>query len=308
MLRPAHVLLPCLIAAGLVAQPAPKAAPALPANLWMRMTEDLTRMDNEVDGRVGVYVRGLDSPETFSLRGDEVFPTASTIKVAILLELYRQAEAGRLRLTDVYEVQSRDLVEGSAILGNLTPGTKLSLRDLALFMVVVSDNTASNLLMERVGLEHVNTTLRGLGLGKTQLRRKMMDLHAAQAGRENLSSPHDLGELLVVIQGGKLLSEASRADLLRLLVTPKDGFLTRLLPEDLVVANKPGTLVGVRNDVGIIFVKGRPFVLAIMSSHLRDERQAEDAIARMARRAAACFEMAGATSPEGRVFGPLLVH
>ncbi len=308
MLRPAHVLLPCLVAAGLVAQSGPKAAPAMPAALWTRMTEDLTRMANEVDGRVGIFIQGLDSPETFSLRGDEVFPTASTIKVAILLELYRQAEAGRLRLTDVCEVQSRDLVEGSAVLGNLAPGTKLSLRDLALFMVVVSDNSAANLLMDRVGVEQVNTTLRSLGLEKTQLRRKMMDLPAAQAGRENLSSPRNLGELLTFIHGGKVVSEASRADLLRLLVTPKDGFLTRLLPEDLEVANKPGTLAGVRNDVGILFVKGRPFVLAIMCSHLRDERQAEAAIARMARRAAACFELAAATSHEGRVFGPLLVH
>jgi beta-lactamase class A len=130
----------------------------------------------------------------------------------------------------------------------------------------------------------------------------------AQAGRENVSSPRELAELLLELQGGKTLSLASRTDLLRLLCTPKDGFLTRLLPEELVVANKPGTLPGVRNDVGIVFVQGRPFVLAIMGSHLRDERQAEEAIARIARRAAASFEVAGAASPEGRLFGALHVR
>ena len=86
---------------------------------------------------------------------------------------------------------------------------------------------------------------------------------------------------------------------MHLLSTPKDWFLSRLLPEDLPVANKPGTLPGVRNDAGIIQVKGHPFVIAMMASHLRDERQGEAAIARIAQRAAACFEVAGAASPGG---------
>jgi beta-lactamase class A len=117
-----------------------------------------------------------------------------------------------------------------------------------------------------------------------------------------------LAELLAVIQRGSFLNQDSRTDLMRLLKTPKDGFLTRLLPEDLAVANKPGVLPGVRNDAGIIFVKGRPFVLAVMTSHLRDERQGEAAIARIALRAAAWFEVAGAASPEGRILSPLHVR
>jgi beta-lactamase class A len=306
-----------LLAAGPVWNQAPETVPASqPAPsvihpwLWSRMAEDITKIANDVDGRVGVYIRSLSSGETFALRADEAFPAASTIKLALLYELYRQSEArapGSARFQDAYQVQSKDLVEDSHILGNLVSGTRLTLRDLALFTVAVSDNSATNILIDRVGMDRVNASLERLGLRRTRLRRKMMDVQAAREGRENLTSPRELSELLGTIQGGALSAE-SRGDLMRLLSIPKEGYLTRLLPEGLPVANKPGTLPGVRNDAGIIQVKGHPFVIAVMASHLRDERQGEAAIARIAQRAAACFEMAGAASPEGRILGVLQVR
>ncbi|WP_243302221.1 serine hydrolase [Geothrix oryzisoli] len=302
----------CLSAQPPSAQAAP-AKPRLQPRLWTRMSEDITKIADEVDGRVGVFIRSLETGDTFSLHGEEVFPAASTIKLALLLELYRRPEEGqervpRARLSDEYLLQPRDLAEDSAILGNLTPGTRLTNRDLALFTVVVSDNSATNILIDRLGMARVNATLERLGLKNTHLRRKMMDLQAAREGRENLTTPRELADLLGAIQRGPDLAPEARADLMRLLRTPKDGFLTRLLPEALPVANKPGVLPGVRNDVGLVLLKDRPFLIAVMTSHLRDERQGEAAIARIALRAAACFEMDAATSPEGRVLGPLLVH
>jgi len=281
--------------------------------LWSRMTEDITKIAAEVDGRVGVFIRNLETGDTFSLRSEEAFPAASTIKLALLLELYRQNGAGkeepaRARLSDEYLLQPRDLAEDSAILGNLAPGTRLTNRDLAVFTVVVSDNSATNILLDRLGMDRVNTTLARLGLKTTRLRRKMMDVRAAREGRENLTTPRELADLIGAIHHGPILAPEARVDLMRLLQTPKEGFLTRLLPEELSVANKPGILPGVRNDVGIVLLKDRPFVIAVMASHLRDERQGETAIARIALRAAACFEMAVAASPEGRVQGPLHVH
>ncbi len=288
----------------------PAAAPAPSSWLWSRMADDLTRLAGKVDGRVGMFLRSLDTGETFSLRGDEVFPAASTIKLALLLELYRQSEGGQgmARLSDEYLLRPQDLVADSSILGNLAAGTRLTNRDLALFTVVVSDNSATNILIDRVGMDRVNATLAGLGLRNTRLRRKMMDVLAAREGRENHATPRELVALLAAIQGGPSLNRESRADLLHLLGTPKDGFLTRLLPEDLPVANKPGTLPGVRNDAGIIYVKGRPFLIAVMTSHLRDEREGEEVIARIARRAAECLEVAGAASPDGRIFSALHVR
>ena len=311
------VLSACLLAAAALGLPAQVPEAHRPASLaqtqpllWTRMSEDITRLASEVDGRVGVYVRDLETGASFSLRGDEVFPAASTIKLAILLELYRQAQGGpgQASLADAYVLQPGELAADSALLGNLSAGTRLTNRDLALFTIVVSDNSASNILMDRVGMARVNATLDGLGLPKTRLRRRMMDLQAVKEGRENHATPRDLAELLAAIHQGPLLNPASRADLLGLLRTPKEGYLTRLLPEELSIANKPGSLPGVRNDVGLLTLRDKSFVVAVMTSHLRDERQGEAAIARIALRAATCFDAAGATSPEGRLLRPLLIH
>src|SRR5207302_9240070 len=110
----------------------------------------------------------------------DIFPQASSIKITVLAELYRQAQQGKLKLTDLYTVQASDLVPDSDIMNGLTPGvTKITLRDLATIMVAVSDNSATNVLIDRVGMDNVNSMLDSLGLSHTRLRRKMMDLKAA---------------------------------------------------------------------------------------------------------------------------------
>jgi beta-lactamase class A len=302
MLRSFRACALCLVAAaGLRAQGTPSWA-------WSRMTRDVTRLADAAEGRVGVFIQSLDTLETFSLRGDQVFPAASTIKLALLLELFRQCEKPGTSLADTYILDPRDLAEDSAIMGNLAPGTRLTLHDLALFTVVVSDNSATNILIDRVGMDRVNGALEALGLTRTRLRRKMMDAKAAREGRENVATPRELARLIAEIHRGPTLSPASRSGLMRLLSIPKESYLSRLLPDGLVVADKTGSLQGVRNDVGIVFVKGHPFVIAVMASHLRDDREGEAVIASIARSAAAWMELAGATSPEGRVSGTLEVH
>src|SRR5207245_4060797 len=124
-------------------------------------------------------------------------------KIAVLAELYRQQQQGAgggpnpAKLTDPYTVNAADLVPDSDIMGGLTPGvTRLTLRDVATRMIAVSDNSATNVLIDRVGMESVNAMLAGQGFSATRLRRKMMDLKAAQQGRENVASPRELAQLL----------------------------------------------------------------------------------------------------------------
>ena len=138
----------------------------------------------------------------------------------MLANLYLQAQSGRLTLTDLHTVQSSDLVPDSDIMGGLTPGiTRATLRDLATMMVAVSDNFATNVLIDRVGMENVIAVLDSLGLEHIRLRRKMMDLEAAKQGRENISTPRVMMRPLEAIYRGKALNQESTAAFLKLLLS-----------------------------------------------------------------------------------------
>src|SRR5260370_33643771 len=237
--------------------------------LWQKLHEELRGVAQKLDGVMGVAVKDLTSGETFFINGDEIMPQASSIKIAVLANLYLQAQRGKLKLTDEYVVRKEDLVDGSELMLGLTPGvTRLTLRDLATMMVAVSDNSATNVLIERVGLDNVNAMLAGVGLHTTRLRRKMMDLKAASEGRENVSTPREMMTLLANIYGGKLLNKEMTADFFKMLATHKQSAMLDGLPSDAVSANKPGELEAVRNDSGIVFVKDRPYVLCVMTTYL----------------------------------------
>jgi beta-lactamase class A len=308
-------LIVCLLAvvAGARAQPAaPSQAPNEKTQvLWQKLGARITEVDRDLDGVLGVAILDLNSGQEFLLHPDEVFPQASSIKVAVLAELYHQAQqsaqgmAGKAKLTDLYTVQASDLVPDSDIMGGLTPGvTRITNRDLATLMVAVSDNSATNVLIDRVGMDNVNALMDGLGLSHTRLRRKMMDIKAAAEGRENISTPREMMVLLESIYRGKVLNQQLTDDFLTLLSTHKSSFLPRDLPEGLRIANKPGELEGVRNDSGIVFVQNRPYIICVMTSYLRGERAGEEAISKISQAAYQMFDRLGRASEYGRVVSP----
>ena len=294
-----------MLLAAASAQTTISTAAAKQAVLWQKLESTISDIDHNLDGVLGVSIKDLTSGQSFTLRGDDVFPQASSIKIAVLVELYRQAQAGKLKLTDLYTMQSSDLVADSDIMGGLTPGvTKITLRDLATMMVAVSDNSATNVLIDRVGMENVNAMLDSLGLTHTRLRRKMMDLKAAGEGRENISTPGEMSALLEDIYRGKLLNREMADDFFKMLSTHKSSFIPRDLPDGLRIANKPGELEGVRNDSGIIFVQNRPYILCVMTTYLRHERDGEDAIGKISVATYQLFNRLARASEYGRVVSP----
>jgi beta-lactamase class A len=273
--------------------------------LWQKLEAQVQDVDQRLDGVMGVSIEDLTTGDHFFLHEDEVFAQASSIKITILANLYLQAQQGKLKLTDLYTVQSSDLVADSDIMNGLTPGvTRLTLRDLATMMVAVSDNSAANVLIERVGMANVNAMLDSLGLTHTRLRRKMMDLQAAKEGRDNISTPHEMMTLLDAIYHGKVLNKESTADFFAMLSTNKDSWIPLDLPADLKVANKPGSLEAVRNDSGIVFVEGRPYVICVMTSFLRNERDGEEAISKVSLAAWRMFDRLSRATEYGRVVSP----
>lgn len=270
--------------------------------LWDKLAAEIHDVDEHLDGVMGVAIEDLTAGDHFFLHEDEVFAQASSIKITVLADLYLQAEQGKLKLGDLYTVQSSDLVPDSDIMNGLTPGvTRVTLRDLATMMVAVSDNSATNVLIDRIGMANVNAMLDSLGLAHTRLRRKMMDLEAAKQGRENISTPREMMTLLDAIYRGKVLNKESTADFFKMLSTNKDSFIPRELPADLKVANKPGELEAVRNDSGIVFVEGRPYVICVMTGYLRNEREGEEAISQVSLDAWRLFDRLSRATEYGRV-------
>jgi beta-lactamase class A len=320
---------------------ASNAAPAAKQQLMWKLEAEIAQTDRELDGLLGVAITDLTSGQQLLHNADQVFPTASVIKLAVLAELYRQEEQGaagaakkvgaagaagpagaankagtakNARLADLYTVRKEDLVADSDILGGLTPGvSRITNRDLAQFVVAVSDNAAANVLIERVGMENVNALLDSLGLKQTRLRRKMLDLAAAKQGRENVATPRELAALLEAIFSGKVfekpLAQKSLADdFFKLLSSGRTHYKAYFraggIPDDVVIAEKEGQLEGVRADCGVVFVPGRPFVLCVMTSYLTDERAGEAAISRIAGAAYRTFDRLGRASPYGRIISP----
>jgi beta-lactamase class A len=267
-----------------------------------KFDKDVRAAVEALDGIAGVAVKDLITGKVFLINGEEVFPQASSIKIALLYEVFKRAEEGLLSLEEFSSLEESRKVAGSGILCYLGfPRISLSLRDLSVLMIVLSDNTATNLLIERVGMESVNARMESLGLKQTRLRRKMMDLKAAEEGRENISTPSEMMRLLEGIWRGKTIKDPQRNEVLKILSIPKDSPLRDGVPDDIAVAEKPGELEGVRCDSGIVELPGRPYILCVMTTYLKNDSLGNTAIAGISKIAYEHFRRLARSSEYGRV-------
>lgn len=269
------------------------------SELKAAFTRQLETIAAGVDGVVGYTVVDLTSGDRFERHATAQFPTASTIKIAILYELFKQLDEGRLTLDEVKPLDKRHVVGGAGTLQHLT-APALSLRDHATLMILQSDNTATNVVIDAVGAQAVTSRMAALGMGATKLQRRMMDLEAARQGRENLSSPADLARLLAILDRGEGLSRTSREAAVEMLKKRKSTPLTRGLPASVEAASKPGDLDGVRVDAGIVYVAGRPYVFVMMGAWLADEAAGERAITDASRAAFQYFDRLASSNAAGR--------
>jgi len=274
------------LGAALAAQSTPAAE--LKAKFERRVEEIAGRLD----GVAGYVFVDLTSGEKIAHLEREVFPTASTIKLAIVYELFAQASEGRIKLDETMTLDRTKAVGGAGVLAEMGTPT-LSIRDYAVLMVTLSDNTATNVLIDRLGMDAIGKRMQMLGLGATKLRRHMMDTAAARRGDENVSTPDEIARLL----------QAMPPEGIELLKKPKESRLRRGLPPGVATADKPGELDGVRVDAGIVYAKNRPYIFCVMTTFLRSETEGERAIEEIARAAYEYFSRLGA-GPIGRRIGP----
>lgn len=227
-------------------------------------------------GALGLVAVDLTSGERFAVHEDLVFPQGSAIKIPILMEVYKQAGEGKFKLSDLEWVRKEHQVGGSGVLKELGDATsELSIRDLAVLMILVSDNTATNMLIDLVGMEQINATLASLGLRHTRVQRRMIDPAASARDQENLSTPAEAARIMEVLYRGEFLSRQVCDEILAILRKPKRGGINAGLPREVPVAFKPGGIAGVSTEWAIVELKERPYVVVVMENYGLGEEAAE---------------------------------
>lgn len=256
---------------------------ALLASLWLLPTvsaqpsptqhikaQTETRLQSIVDttqGVLGLAAYDLKTGERFGINDDVVFPQGSAIKIPILMEVFKQAHEGTFDLNDRLSISEDAKVGGSGIIKELGTGSVFSIRDLCVLMIMESDNTATNVLIDLVGMESVNSTMQTHGLTKTVLQRKMMDTAARGRGDENLSTPNEAARLMAKLYRGDFVSSEVSDEILSVLHKTPGGRIAAGVPDDVSVPYKPGGIPGVSTEWALVELDTRPYVVVIMGNY-----------------------------------------
>jgi beta-lactamase class A len=245
----------------------------------------LAPLAKEHKGKVAIAVKNLSTGESYALNADEVMPTASLIKLAVMAEVYQQAKDAKINLGETVTLRKEDKVQGSGILtDHFSDGATFSLRDAVRLMIVFSDNTATNLVLDRIGVEATGKRMKEWGFPNTKIYAKVFKANTTTIDQEK-SKKFGLGSttanemigLLEKLQTGKLVDGAACGEMIEHLkkCEDKDKF-TRLLPDNAIVAHKTGSVNDVRTDAGIIYTSGGPVVVCVLTSENEDQRWKPD--------------------------------
>lgn len=214
-------------------------------------------------GVVGYSVSNLDTGERLSLRGDETFPTASLIKVPILVTLYDLAEQKQLSLDDPLTVLKIDQVPGSGVLQFMHPGMMLSVHDAAALMIILSDNTATNLVLDKVAIRRVWQKMEALGLPHSKVHSKVF-LRLASVAMDSsakyglgVTTPNEMAKLFELLAQGKAVSPAADSSMLDLLAKNADAESMQRGVEGLTVPHKTGATDSVRTECALFRLQSR---------------------------------------------------
>ena len=232
-------------------------------------------------GRVSLYAKDLATGETCAYQEDLPLVAASVIKLPILAEAFRQARDGLLSLDETVAVRPEDKLPSCGALTYLHDGLEVTLRDLCTLMIILSDNTATNIMIGRLGMEAINDGIRALGLRDTALRRKLFDAEASAKGIQNTVSARDMAALLERIFRGRCVSPEDDRQMLRILSDQRLNGKIPFFLHGYKIAHKTGEDDGITHDVGIVLGE-HPVILCFLSNETdvpQFERFIQDAAA-----------------------------
>lgn len=226
----------------------------------------------------------LPDGSRISHRGDELFHSASTIKIAIMIRLFRLVDKGEVSLNDTYVLKQEDKVPGSGVLQELHAGIELTLRDVLYLMMSISDNPATNILINIGGMDEINATMRELGMEKSILGRPMRGRPANPGEQENLATPNDFARMIEAIMDGSAASAESCVAMLEMLKLQSNSRrLGRFVPQGTEWGSKTGSYETVVNDVGFVMTKDGPLIASVFTRDVADMVAGEIIIAEITR-------------------------
>jgi beta-lactamase class A len=235
------------------------------SSIWVKLKNTLSNKVNDFEGVAGVAVKSLTSDNSIYINGDEIFPTASIIKIHVLTQLFSMEDKGEINLSKRIRFSTDMYGAGSGIIHYLENEPEFTILDIAILMMLVSDNTATNMCIDLAGIEETNILIQNMGLTKTKLRRKMMDPDAINRGDENVSTPSELIAMMENLYRGQPNPKVAEK-VLNIMSKSKSALLNKAIGPNIRVANKPGGMDKVRCDTGVVFLPNNPYIVSIMTN------------------------------------------
>ena len=246
------------------------------------MKEKVLAMLRDIPGKIGFYYKNLTTGEEWELNSAVPLMAASVIKIPVLTEVFAQLEAKNADKSEIYEIKSEDKLPSCGALNYMHTGLAVTLQDLYTLMIILSDNTATNLLIKKFGIENINRRMRSLGLEKTTVNRLLFDASDAARGKENYISAKEIGILLEKMYRGELVSPAASAEMLGILKNQRlNGKMPFYFTGEVKIAHKTSEDSSITHDVGIVFAP-QPFVVCFCSNEV-DVPRFETAIQQITR-------------------------
>ena len=237
--------------------------------LKQKAENDLKEIISSSPSLTGFMAIDLTSGETLGINSDIVFTQASAIKIPILMEVYKQAHEKKFLLTDIKPLLPINTVAGSGILNVMTDPVNLSIRNYCMLMIGLSDNSATNTLIELVGMKNISNTMQSLGFPNTKVQRKMIDQPASLRNEENLSTPAEAVQIMKLLYEGKFIDQRNSDEILSILKKNpiENSKLSKGLPSNVKLAFKPGGMGGVSTEWGIVYLSNRAYAISVMENY-----------------------------------------
>ena len=235
---------------------------------WLTLRQRLTDGMAKFNGEVGIVIKDLEMNWVISFNKEKLFPSASLAKIPIMAACFLAAEEGRFKLDRQIALKDSDKLTGSGILKDTRPGATFTVEELIGLMIYDSDNTATNILTNMVGIDYLNNSFKTFGLKNTELSRRIADYKSRDAGLENYTTVEDMALILEKIYRRVLVNKDISEKCIKLLKLQRiSDRLSKYLPVETLVAHKTGLERGICHDVGLVFTSEGDFLICVLTKH-----------------------------------------